>query len=55
MTSEGNKPLAFKVEAVVNIKKPKTVQDLRRFLTMVNFYKRFLPQAADKQKILHSF
>ncbi|GBM82499.1 Transposon Ty3-G Gag-Pol polyprotein [Araneus ventricosus] len=45
----GITPLPEKVEAISNFPRPKTVQDLRRFLCMLNFFRRFLPQAAQKQ------
>ncbi|GBM25219.1 Transposon Ty3-G Gag-Pol polyprotein [Araneus ventricosus] len=45
----GITPLPEKVEAISNFPRPKTVQDLRRFLGMLNFFHRFLPQAAQKQ------
>ncbi|GBM27214.1 Transposon Ty3-G Gag-Pol polyprotein, partial [Araneus ventricosus] len=45
----GITPLPEKVEAISNFPQPKTVQDLRRFLGMLNFFRRFLPQAAQKQ------
>ncbi|GBN21305.1 Transposon Ty3-I Gag-Pol polyprotein [Araneus ventricosus] len=45
----GITPLPEKVEAISNFPRPKTVQDLRRFLGMLNFFRRFLPQAAQKQ------
>lgn len=33
---------------------PKTVNDLSRFLGTINFYRRFIPKAADAQAILNS-
>ncbi|GBN35397.1 Transposon Ty3-G Gag-Pol polyprotein [Araneus ventricosus] len=45
----GITPLREKVEAISNFPRPKTIQDLRRFLGMLNFFRRFLPQAAQKQ------
>ncbi|GBM85298.1 Transposon Ty3-I Gag-Pol polyprotein, partial [Araneus ventricosus] len=45
----GITPLPEKVEAISNFPRPQTVQDLRRFLGMLNFFRRFLPQAAQKQ------
>ena len=43
------KPVSEKVEAIVNFPKPKTIEELRRFLRMVNFYRRFLKRAAAAQ------
>ena len=43
-----------KVEAVQNFPEPKTVRELRRFLGMLNFYRRFIPNAAACQAPLNS-
>ncbi|GBN20824.1 Transposon Ty3-G Gag-Pol polyprotein [Araneus ventricosus] len=45
----GITPLPEKVEAILNFPRPKTVQDLRRLLGMLDFFRRLLPQAAQKQ------
>ncbi|XP_062558370.1 uncharacterized protein LOC134223241 [Armigeres subalbatus] len=37
------------VQAVANFPKPDTVQKLRRFLALVNYYRRFLPHAAEAE------
>lgn len=42
-------PMPAKVEAIDNFTLPKTRQDLRRFLGMLNFYRRFMPNAAEIQ------
>ncbi|UYV84114.1 hypothetical protein LAZ67_X001216, partial [Cordylochernes scorpioides] len=55
ITPEGIKPTESKVQAMVDYKKPETVQDLRRFLGMLNFYRRFLKNAAEDQAILNDF
>ncbi|GFX29192.1 retrovirus-related Pol polyprotein from transposon 297 [Trichonephila clavipes] len=47
ITAEGVKPLPDKVEAITNFPKPDTISQLRRFLAMLNFYRRFLPHAAE--------
>ncbi|KAJ8724718.1 hypothetical protein PYW07_015676 [Mythimna separata] len=54
ITAEGTKPLLSKVEAVKNFPAPKTVRELRRFLGMLNFYRRFIPQAAALQAPLNA-
>ncbi|UYV64354.1 hypothetical protein LAZ67_3000369 [Cordylochernes scorpioides] len=53
ITPEGIRPTESKVQAIVDYKKPETVQDLRRFLGMLNFYRRFLKNAAEDQAILN--
>ena len=45
----GIRPLPDRIEALQSYLEPKTVQDLRRFLGMVNFYRRCIPDAAHKQ------
>lgn len=43
------RPLPQRVAAIDQYTRPKTRQELRRFLGMINFYHRFLPNAAEKQ------
>ncbi|BHF78219.1 hypothetical protein SprV_0602133100 [Sparganum proliferum] len=45
--SEGLRPLPSKVEAVRNFPPPTSKRQLQRFLGMVSFYRRFLPNCAD--------
>lgn len=42
VSAKGSKPLPEKVRAINEYPKPKTVRDLRRFLEIINFYRRFL-------------
>ncbi|BHF63963.1 hypothetical protein SprV_0200695900 [Sparganum proliferum] len=44
---EGLRPLPSKVEAIRNFPPPTPKRQLQRFLGMVNFYRRFLPNCAD--------
>ncbi|GFU40357.1 retrovirus-related Pol polyprotein from transposon 297 [Trichonephila clavipes] len=53
ITDEGVKPLPDKVEAITNFPKPDTISQLRRFLAMLNFYRRFLLHAAEAQAPLN--
>ena len=46
VTSEGIAPIKEKVEAILNFKKPVVALELRRFIAMLNFYRRMLPKAA---------
>ena len=46
ITSHGATPLPSKVEAVRQFKQPVTVKGLQEFVGMVNFYQRFIPNAA---------
>jgi cleavage and polyadenylation specificity factor subunit 1 len=43
----GATPLKSKVEAVQNFTKPDTVKGLQEFVGMINFYHRFIPNAAE--------
>ena len=45
----GTKPLAEKIKAILDFPKPDTVRQLRRFLGMMNFYRRFIPKTANMQ------
>ncbi|GFR21536.1 hypothetical protein TNCT_548011 [Trichonephila clavata] len=47
MTAEGVKPLPRKVEAIANFPKSDTISQLRRFYSMLNFYRHFLPHVAE--------
>lgn len=54
ISSSGTKPLPEKVEAINRYPAPKTVRELRRFLGMINFYRRFIPNAAQIQSSLNN-
>lgn len=54
ISASGTKPLPEKVEAITNFPTPKTVKELRRFLGMLNFYRRFIPSAAQHQAPLNA-
>lgn len=53
ISAEGTRPLDDKVKAITEFPPPKTVNGLRRFLGMLNFYRRFIPHAAEEQAPLH--
>lgn len=55
ISSKGISPLPEKVQAIRDFSKPTTVVQLRRFLGMINFYHRCLPQAATMQAPLNKF
>ena len=44
---EGCRPTKERVEAIIQFPKPTNVMQLRKFLGMMNFYRRNLPHAAD--------
>jgi hypothetical protein len=54
ISSAGCKPLPDKVAAITRYPKPATMKDLRRFLGIINFYRRFVKKAAEIQSPLHN-
>lgn len=54
ISPSGTKPLESKDEAIKEFPVPKTVRQLRRFLGMLNFYRRFLPHSAAIQVTLNA-
>jgi RNase H-like domain found in reverse transcriptase/Reverse transcriptase (RNA-dependent DNA polymerase) len=52
VTASGIQPMACRVEAMVKFPRPKTVGQLQTFLGMANFYRRFLPAAAQQLRPL---
>lgn len=55
VSTDGARPLDEKVQAIVNFPKPETVEQLRRFLGMVNFYRAHISRAVDCQSELNSY
>lgn len=53
VSAEGTQPLPEKVEAIRNYPQPTTARQLRQFLGMLNFYRRFIPRAAQLQAPLN--
>lgn len=53
VTAQGTTPLHEKVAAILDYPQPQTAKQLRQFLGMLNFYRRFLPDAARIQAPLH--
>lgn len=52
INAAGIQPLPERAEAIRNFEKPTVAQQLKKFLATVNFYHKFLPHAADYQRIL---
>lgn len=50
----GIRPKADKVDVIRNYKLPSTAKDLRRFMAMCNFYRRFMPHSAQHQAPIQS-
>ena len=55
ITSSGIQPLPEKVTAINSFPLPKTIKELRSFLAMLNFYRKFLPRGAMNQSSLNNF
>lgn len=55
ITTDGIKPTNEKVEAIKTYPRPETIQQLRRFLGMINFYRENIPHAAEYQKELNFY
>jgi hypothetical protein len=53
VSAEGFRPLEDRIAHLQACPPPKTVKQLRQFLGMLNFYRRFLTNAADIQAPLH--
>ena len=54
ISSEGWKPPEDRVDAIKNYPQPKTIVELRRFVGILNFYRKFIPNAAELQSPLNS-
>lgn len=52
VSKDGLRPMPDRVEALREFKLPGIVKELRRFLALINGYKRFLPHATDQQAAL---
>ena len=53
VTKNGIEPMPGKVEAIVQFPAPTTQEEMKRFLEMINFYNRFIPNAARIMKPLY--
>lgn len=53
VSGSGTQPLPEKVEAIQSYPQPETVKQLRKYLGMLNFYRRFIPEAAKIQAPLN--
>lgn len=54
ISANGTIPLPAKVQSIQDFPAPRTVKELRRFLGMLNFYRRFIPNAAQHQAPLNA-
>jgi transposase InsO family protein/predicted aspartyl protease len=55
VNTQGIKPSPEKVKAILEFPKPRTIEQLRRFLGMVNFYRSHLESALKYQAVLNNY
>ncbi|GFR18274.1 hypothetical protein TNCT_577671 [Trichonephila clavata] len=55
VSGSGIRPTTERIQAILDFNRPSTVKQLRRFLGMLNFYRRFLPNPAKHQTKLNDF
>lgn len=55
ISSQGYSPVSERVEAILSFKKPETIEELRRFLGVTNYYRRCIPNAATSQLPLNGY
>ncbi|XP_026476414.1 uncharacterized protein LOC113382069 [Ctenocephalides felis] len=55
LSAAGYSPSPDRVEKIINYPKPLTVIELRRFLGMVNYYRKSIPKAANIQAPLYEY
>lgn len=53
VSKDGIKPLEDRILSIKQFPQPTTVQELRRFLGIINFYRRCLPNSASTQAVLY--
>ena len=53
VSAAGISPLASAVDAIVNFVRPEKQRALSRYLGMINYYHRFIPNCADKLTLLN--
>ncbi|GFQ69102.1 hypothetical protein TNCT_251911 [Trichonephila clavata] len=53
VSASGIRPTSERTQAILDFNRPSTVKQLRKFLGMLNFYRRFLPNAAKHQTKLN--
>ena len=55
LNRDGTRPLADRVTALLELDKPKDVSEMRRFLGVINFYRRFIRNSAQTQAPLNAY
>ena len=49
LNSDGYRPSTDKIDSIKSFPKPSNLKQLRRFLVMINFYRKFIPNVANLQ------
>ena len=52
VSQEGFEPLPEKVQSIKNMPPPKTVKEVKQFLGLVGYYRKFIPRFADLSRLL---
>ena len=52
ISAEGDRPNPKKIEAVTNFPIPKSAKNIKEFLGLVGYYRRFIPNIASRSKPL---
>ncbi|RVE42939.1 hypothetical protein evm_012417 [Chilo suppressalis] len=55
VSKDGIRPMEEKIKAIQEFPKPENIEQLRRFLEMINFYRSHLDHAADSQSLLNKY
>jgi hypothetical protein len=55
ISANGMRPCRKKCEAINDIELPSTIQELNSFLCTINFYRKHIPQFANKSKLLYDY
>lgn len=55
VNKDGIKPLPHRVEPILKFERPQTVKQLRKFLGLLNYYRRNIPHAAHTQSLLYEY
>ncbi|XP_039304381.1 uncharacterized protein K02A2.6-like [Solenopsis invicta] len=55
VSDQAIKPTTEKVKSIIDFPKPKTIHDMRRFIGIINYYRRCLKNAAEHQALLTEF
>lgn len=52
ITKHGIKPNDCRIKSIINMASPTSITELKRFLGMLNYLSKFLPNISDETKVL---